>query len=365
MKRKYISISSDEEENDDNDKKKRKKRKITFEKPKPTLDNVQIDLQQLIIKLSQLNETYKYVKFDLPNIFKFINETQLDKKYVHFSKKDVESRLGARLYVDAGVTSNPGLYCSLVHIQGQLLKSGQPKYRLIPTERIKNFDRLSYWIKYFVERDFTLCVNSFIEGEEVEIPVNWLNKEVGTSTAFDSNIIFDRYKFRTFCLVGVLKALHDFDVDQRFIHLDEDDTKSYQRLYFDDKTSTVGFFCDLNEIKNEQYKAGVETKDQIPKKRILSYLELIDYIMYLKIYEKRYLQDPDEDYVEIDIMEEENIFDLFGRYEAYYKKKRIRMPTVMIDFLGSEWNEITDNYKKFREWTKENPIEEEEVIVIN
>jgi hypothetical protein len=284
MKRKYIKISSDDNDSDD-EKNPSKKRKIT-------LNDIQRDKVQCAKKLNQLLQKFRNKDFNLKNIFDFINETRINKRYVYFTKKDVDLRSNARLYAEAGVSGNPGLYCSLVHVQGELLKAGQAKRRLIPTERVRDFDRLKYWVNYFIEREFTLCVNEFIEQPESNQTqgINWLETP---------NIVrvFGKHRYKRFCLVGALRIFTELNVSQRFVHFDENDES--QAMYFDDKTDTVGFFCNINHVKQEHANANIKEKYRIPKGKITNYLELIDYIMYLRIYDKQYpevVQDSDPEY---------------------------------------------------------------------
>jgi hypothetical protein len=292
MKRNYIEISSDDE--DDEDEIPSKKRKVT-------LKDIHRDKEQCARKLNQLLQKFSDEDFTLKNIFDFINETRISKRYVHITQKDVDLRPNARLYTEAGVSGNPGLYCSLVRVQSELLRASQPKRRLIPTERVRDFSRLKYWVNYFIEKEFTLCINEFIEqpNGESNKSINWLE---------DLTImrVFNKHKYKKFCLTGALRIFTELNVNPRFVHFDENDES--RAIYFDDKTDTAGFFCNINHVKQKHATARVREKDRIPKKKITSYLELIDYIMYLRIYDKQYpevIQDSDPEY-EVTSSDEDN-----------------------------------------------------------
>ena len=71
-------------------------------------------------------------------------------------------------------------------------------------------------------------------------------------------------------------------MDNEFIRFIKTDTNNHPNIYFDDKGNETGFFCDFERVKESQFQKGIkDERKQIPRKRIKSYIELMDWIEYL------------------------------------------------------------------------------------
>jgi len=235
-------------------------------------------------KFELVYDQFKQKKFSLKNVLEFLNNVLPDSPYIRFDYYDVVHRPNNVLYADFDKSGYPGIYCSLIELQTQMIEAGcNPKF-LIPSRKVNEWKILKTVASYFVGRKKLLKTQDFVEEEKTQDEIKQLRQ------------YNDKYKDKHFCVKGVLHLLKDCETPDEFVHFTHSNEQTQSHVYFDDKVpKKMGFFINRWDVIKTHEEAGIPQKQQIPRKKVTSYLELLECLRYLNVFQRVLIGEENDD----------------------------------------------------------------------
>jgi len=275
---------------------KRKRRRIVIEDE----DNQIVYQPSTKLKEENAFEKIKNTPLTLKGVIEFLkNGMELEEKFIHINAFDLKFRTSkpARIYYDS-LGAEIGFFCSIPKIFVSHLNAGYENP--IPSiKKMNSFEDVFAYARVFKlskkNKVDTSNMDEFIvSNEEDEDDHNTLEQEEKTIKTMNE------FSKRYFDSRGVFYLLKRLKIEQRFICFTYKDTNNYPNIYFDDRGVEIGFFCNFQRVKYSQMKEGIKTEKQIPRKRLQSYIEVIDWIEYLntrmKVWDRRNEEEEEGEY---------------------------------------------------------------------